>query len=84
MAKPRTTRKLGIELTSLNQWMNHYGITKNRDEQFEEIAGDPARLGTVLASSTIDRILREKKGTTKTSRKRSKSHASQKSNTFPT
>lgn len=60
MAKKESTQAGSSEMASLDQWMQQYGITVSRDQQFNEIANDPDRLGVALANSTMNRLLKRK------------------------
>lgn len=48
------------EVTSMNQWIERYGITKYRDKEYENLMENSEAFGATLANSTIDRLLKEK------------------------
>lgn len=48
------------EVTSLNQWVERYKITKYKDREYESLMDDPEVFGATLANSTIDRLLKKK------------------------
>jgi hypothetical protein len=55
-----TTKKETTEITSLNQWIDRYGITKYRDKEYEDLMENSEAFGATLANSTIDRLLKNK------------------------
>lgn len=55
-----TTNKKTTEITSLNQWIDRYGITKYREKEYENLMENSEVFGATLANSTIDRLLKSK------------------------
>jgi hypothetical protein len=55
-----TKKDTSTEVTSMNQWIERYGITKYREQEYESLMDNSEAFGATLANSTIDRLLKER------------------------
>lgn len=55
-----TTNRPSTGMTSVNQWIERYGITKYREKEYENLMDNSEEFGATLANSTIDRLLKNK------------------------
>lgn len=62
-------KKEHTEVTSMNQWIERYGITKYREKEYETLMENSEVFGATLANSTIDRLLKERNLTKGSSRR---------------